>query len=286
MADDIVLSSSSWRVAYKQLLDEQNKVQKDYPRMLRLACHLTQNYSRSLGHNVWDIYECLFISALDCNQNDKANAALSILKTRFPKSMRVMILEGMFLEAQGLNDDALKLYNQMSENEPTNRESQRRKVAVYKSKGDPKMAIQVLSEFLSTFMDEKDGWLELCDLYISQIDIKSAGYCMEEMILTNPMNFLYHLKFAEICYTRGDKFWDISAKHYAKVLTLNKNCTRALYGLLLTLTGINRSSRQGLPNNEKILLEWVISKLKKQYTDAKNNTGLKMLQGLLTYFHY
>ena len=47
-------------------------------------------------------------------------------------------------------------------------------------------------------MTDFEGWMELCDLYISQLDYSKACYCMEELIMSNPHNHLFYQKFAEV----------------------------------------------------------------------------------------
>ena len=43
-----------------------------------------------------------------------------------------------------------------------------------------------------------EGWLELCDLYLSQCDYEKAAFCAEELIVNNPNNHLYHQRYAEV----------------------------------------------------------------------------------------
>jgi hypothetical protein len=33
-------------------------------------------------------------------------------------------------------------------------------------------------------MPDFEGWMELCDLYLSQLDYSNACYCMEELIMS------------------------------------------------------------------------------------------------------
>ena len=49
---------------------------------------------------------------------------------------------------------------------------------------------------------DQDAWNELCDLYLSEQEYAKAAFCMEELILQNPHNHLFHLRFAEIKYTQ------------------------------------------------------------------------------------
>lgn len=51
-------------------------------------------------------------------------------------------------------------------------------------------------------MIDQDAWNELCDLYLLEQEYAKAAFCMEELILQNPHNHLFHLRFAEIKYTQ------------------------------------------------------------------------------------
>lgn len=278
------LIASNWRSVYSDLQEQQRKPHKDYPAILTLASHLITRHSRGLGQNVWAVYESIVVASLDCNQFDIAKSALGKLSARFPRSTRVLVLQGMLLEAQGMEEEALSLYQEVIENEPMNRESRRRKVAVYKSKGQPKLAMQELCSYLARFLGDIEAWLELAELYTVEFDLNQAGYCVEEVILTNPLNYLYHLKYAEICYSRGEDYWDSAAKHYTKVLTLNRDCVRALYGVILTFYAIMKFSKQNLQTKESSLVEWARGRLVEVYTSAGNEMGTKMLRNTLGYF--
>lgn len=41
--------------------------------------------------------------------------------------------------------------------------------------------------------------MELCDLYLAVQDYTKAAFCIEELIMSNPHNHLYHQKLAEVC---------------------------------------------------------------------------------------
>lgn len=50
-------------------------------------------------------------------------------------------------------------------------------------------------------MSDQEGWHELCNLFLSEGDYAKAAFCMEELILHNPHNHLYHQRLGEIRYT-------------------------------------------------------------------------------------
>ena len=47
-------------------------------------------------------------------------------------------------------------------------------------------------------MTDFEAWMELCDLYLSQQDYTKAAFCVEELLMSNPHNHLYHQKYAEV----------------------------------------------------------------------------------------
>lgn len=51
-------------------------------------------------------------------------------------------------------------------------------------------------------MVDQEGWQELSNLYLLEGEYAKSAYCMEEMILHNSQNHLYHQRHAEIRYTQ------------------------------------------------------------------------------------
>ena len=52
--------------------------------------------------------------------------------------------------------------------------------------------------FVCRFMTDYEAWNELCDLYLSLHDYANAAFCIEELIMSNPHNHLYHQKYADV----------------------------------------------------------------------------------------
>jgi len=51
-------------------------------------------------------------------------------------------------------------------------------------------------------MVDQEGWQELSNLYLLEGEYAKSAYCMEEMILHNSQNHLYHQRHADIRYTQ------------------------------------------------------------------------------------
>lgn len=50
-------------------------------------------------------------------------------------------------------------------------------------------------------MSDHEAWMELADLYLAEQDYNKAAFCVEELILFNPHNHLYHQRYAEVSYS-------------------------------------------------------------------------------------
>lgn len=62
-------------------------------------------------------------------------------------------------------------------------------------------------------MTDYESWNELCDLYLTQHDYTNAAFCLEELIMSNPHNHLYHQKYADVSINAL-----IKAKQYHYIL--------------------------------------------------------------------
>ena len=110
------------------------------------------------------------------------------LDVKFPGSPRVDKLRGLRLEALGKYDDALTLYNALLEADLTNvvrayipsvfprspifAPSQpiwKRKISLLRSLGRIHQATESLVKYLDTFYGDPEGWLELADIYTSNV---------------------------------------------------------------------------------------------------------------------
>lgn len=78
---------------------------------------------------VFGYYENIITAALDHGDYDTADKYLRILVDRFPQSSRVKRLLGMAQEAQGDYSSALKIYDEILTETPTNLLVLKRKVS-------------------------------------------------------------------------------------------------------------------------------------------------------------
>ena len=76
-----------------------------------------------------------------------------------------------------------------------------------------------------------------------------AAFCIEELVLINPMSYIYHIRAGDIAYTLGmsersgsNEQLLIARKYFAHALELKPdNNLRALYGVLLVCSALRDS---------------------------------------------
>ncbi|KAI9599221.1 hypothetical protein BDF19DRAFT_430491 [Syncephalis fuscata] len=178
---------------YRQRCDGPPDLVVQYGEQLMLA-----GYTSHLGDEVWAFYEQLFVAALHTARWSLAQSCLDALTARFPGSMRVGRLEGMLHEAKGNTEVASNLYAALLETDETNMLAAKRHIAILKQKGRIQDAITALVAFLDIYHSDQEGWMELCELYLSECMYAQAIFCMEEVIVMQPQNPGFHLKYAEV----------------------------------------------------------------------------------------
>ncbi|KAG0738412.1 hypothetical protein G6F57_008351 [Rhizopus arrhizus] len=186
---------------------------------------IDDNYTSKLGDQVWPFYEQVTIAALDTQNMTLANDRFTESSFRFRR------LLGMRYEAQGLLDEAQEVYDSILQEDETNLLASKRQIALLKTKHKESEMVDALTKYLDTYYDDCEAWLELCEVYASKHMYEQAAFCCEEMILLQPSNHIFYLKYAEICYTMHQ--FPLALKHYCKVLDLCTDHVRALYGLHL-----------------------------------------------------
>lgn len=137
----------------------------------------------------------------------------------------------MRYEAQGLLDEAQEVYDSILKEDETNLLASKRQIALLKARRKDHELMEALTSYLDTYYDDCEAWLELCEVYASKYMYEQAAFCCQEMILLQPSNHIFYLKYAEICYTMNQ--YEMALKYYCKVLELCTDHVRALYGLHL-----------------------------------------------------
>jgi ER membrane protein complex subunit 2 len=61
----------------------------------------------------------------------------------------------------------------------------KRKIAMLIAQGERHEAIRQLNDYLETFINDPEAWLELSELYLQEADYARAAFCFEELLLAN-----------------------------------------------------------------------------------------------------
>jgi len=241
----------------------------------------------SLGNEKYLVLEQVCFAALDCYRLSLAEYCLKVLLKEFPGSLRVHKYHAMQLEALEMYDEALEVLDSIIKRDETNAAPRKRKVAIFKARGQIPEAIKELTEYLKKFMSDQEAWHELCDLYLQEQEYGKAAICIEELILHNPHNHLLHQRYAEIKYSQGGFDNLLLAKAYfCQAIKLNPNNIRALYGLLLTTNNIALSPKYPVLKKKELikLSEWAANEIDRQYKSKipADEKDTKCIEGLLS----
>ncbi|KAI9313869.1 TPR-like protein [Dichotomocladium elegans] len=214
-----------------QILRTTNERRSEYVAALG-ARLIREKYITKLNDQAWPLYEQITIAALDVGDYDLAKHCLAELEARFGEnSLRLQRLKGMRLEAEGKLTEAQAIYDSILERDPTHMLASKRQIVLLKERNKHDEAIEALTKYLDTYYDDQEAWAELCNMYLAEHHYEQAGFCCEELIILQPANHIWYLKYAEILYTMGQHA--LALKHYCKVLELCEDHVRALYGLHL-----------------------------------------------------
>uniref|UniRef100_A0A914CFB7 ER membrane protein complex subunit 2 n=1 Tax=Acrobeloides nanus TaxID=290746 RepID=A0A914CFB7_9BILA len=196
--------------------------------------HVLSRYASSLKDELWPVLEQVAISSLDSARYELAIECLMHLNKRFPKSTRVTKLQAMRLEALRDFKNAELLYEKLIKTDESNTFYRKRKIAMLIAQGERHEAIRQLNDYLETFINDPEAWLELSELYLQEADYARAAFCFEELLLANPQNSLYLRRIAEIRYTLGGtENVELARAYYEHAVKCNNSDARALYGVIL-----------------------------------------------------
>lgn len=250
---------------------------------------------RDLGDERWMILEQVAVAAMDVGRTDIVTDCLGQLRANFdPKSFRVRRLEAMRAEMLEKWDLAHDILDQILEEDNSNSQARKRKIAIHRAQGENIKAINDLNTYLEDFMNDGEAWMELCDLYVLEQDYTKAAFCCEELILQNPHNHLYYQKYAEIKYTHGGlENIAVAKTYYCHAIKVYPGNMRALYGLLLIVTQLSSSPKVKAQEKAEHIktLNWVTKQIVRNYeskltedkavlSDAQRNEIQALVGGL------
>jgi len=196
---------------------------------------LIKHYKSKLAEEeLWLVYEQVAVAAMECNSLSTAANLIKQILQKFPGSIRARRLQGMYYEAVGRDERAEEIYKLVIGEEPSNEIIAKRMVAMQRGRGDLTGAIATLRQYLDHYMNDRESWEELADLYLEACMYRQAAFCYEELITFLPGSANYCIRYADILMTIGGQSHVRAARaYYSKAVALSQGkSVRALMGLL------------------------------------------------------
>lgn len=225
---------------------------------------LLSKKSGKLGNEVWAVMEQVFLAACIAGHDEWRDYCLKALVHKWPNSLRVERLKGIYQESVEDYTEAKNIYNKILADKPEDTLTHKRLIAMYKQRGKINEAIEKINSYLETFSTDADVWHELAELYIEAGSLSRAVYCFEELMLANPRSMYHILTYAELLYSVGD--YELSRKYFCLASYLDGNNVRALWGLLAVNMALGEKDKQ----NEKLIQmqSFGCDKLRSMYKDV------------------
>mmetsp|Transcript_1754 Transcript_1754/g.2416 ORF Transcript_1754/g.2416 Transcript_1754/m.2416 type:complete len:296 (+) Transcript_1754:172-1059(+) len=183
--------------------------------------------------------EQVCLAALDIQDHTLAEKCLSQLRLVTGKeAIRFRMLLARCLEAAGEGEEALAIYDDVLKTHPANLLAMKRKYCLAE---EPQERMELLNQYLEQNSSDAAAWYEMCQLRKELGDFRGAAYCMEEVILSSPMDAPAHVELAECFASCGE--YRLARKHMAQALELDATNTRAMFGLVMASNGFLESVR-------------------------------------------
>mmetsp|Transcript_6370 Transcript_6370/g.10781 ORF Transcript_6370/g.10781 Transcript_6370/m.10781 type:complete len:293 (+) Transcript_6370:196-1074(+) len=245
------------------------------------GCSLLSNCPRKLGNDVWTVMEQVFLAATEMGSTEWRDYCIKHLSKKFPTSIRVERLKGIYKESQGDWQEANNIYKKILTDKPEDTMTRKRMIAMYKQRGKIPEAIEEINKYLETFSTDAEVWHELAELYIEAGSLTRALYCFEELILANSRSMYYILTYAELLYSTASSTsdYELARKYFSLASYLDGDCLRALWGLV----AVNMVLAEKDKSNDKLVQmnTFALDRLKSTYKNAGGSHG-KVAVGLIT----
>ena len=181
------------------------------------------------------IIEQLLLAASDIQNVALAKQCIEILKKKFTEdSTRLVRVLALCLESIGDYTQAMISYHQQISENISNTFAMKRTYCVLRSQvGKETQAHTHLSNYLMKFPGDASAWYEMYERCLEFGDFHSAAYCLEELVLSQPLDSKLHCKLGELYATLGGlDNMKLARKHLAQALDLQPDSKRAIYSLI------------------------------------------------------
>lgn len=215
--------------------------------------------------------EEFFYASIELKQLDWSQVFLTPLAQSYPKSIKTMRQMAMMFEASNNTFKAQELYLEILQGTPEDANTMKRLISLYKNNDMVNDAISMLNKYLEINQCDEEAWSELCDIYLNRQNFAKAAYCMEEVLASNPLNYMNNIRYAEIIFSvamansNNLSQLETCRKYFSHGLVMidqldqkkvNINVTRALWGLIKvcrTIQSVQSQKDKADPKNGQVL---------------------------------
>ncbi|KFM26934.1 ER membrane protein complex subunit 2 [Auxenochlorella protothecoides] len=256
----------------------------DSEAVARYGSTILRKYARKLNQTeLWLIHEQTAQAAMDSHNEPLALSISQNVLARFPKGARGSRLAGMLGESAGRTSEATQLYAKELELDPQNALILKRSVAMHKGQGNIPAALAALHTYLASNQLDWGAWEEAAELYIQAQLYQQAVFCLEEVLLHQPIALGTHLLLADTLCTLGGTPNLLTARtHYSAVVELSGGrSARALYGLTYVAAQLGADRKAGKGGEEAELGQVAARALTQLYQREAPEAEQAMLAGML-----
>jgi tetratricopeptide (TPR) repeat protein len=179
----------------------------------------------------FDIYEQMFMAALELNHAVLAKTYLDLILERFPceNSCRSSTLSGMYHQGQEEWALAMEFYDKALEIDECFALALKKKIGCLIDQDKMQEAVQKLVEYVDIYMQDTEAWTQLAKLYTLHGKYAEAAFCFEELLIHRPQDPFYQTRYADLQVLNGELM--VAIKYYCYTIKHCEDHTRSLYGL-------------------------------------------------------
>lgn len=217
-----------------------NKIKQNNESKLFYFCYINQfleKYNSKLSQKKYIYLEKLYEISIDLKLIKFSSSILSSFKSYFgSNNEKIKHLDANLMEISNKDlNIALSIYSNLFKN---NQYSQRDlKDYIYLKKLDFSYCdlrgyIDILNEYLKVYCDDVEIWEELAEIYISTLNYQKAIFCLEEIILFTPHDYLLYLRIGELLNSLNSVESSLQALDYYSKSILIRPTLKAFWGII------------------------------------------------------
>ena len=242
-------------------------------------------YKSSLGYDGYPFLEKLFYISLELKRYETANQIINSIYKDFGGEKKIirMIAEKNELDPKSDISLSLEKYKQLMLFNQEDKESIKRYLMFMKfnlKTEDIKGYIDKWNEYLKVYMDDEEAWNELAEVYLMCNNYSKAIYCLEELLLHNPMNYLTYMKIGDIYASLGNTDACKNGLKYYSQAALITPTPKAFLGIAHCVNCIYKVEKK-LDDQTKALVRIAKTQIKNMYAISPfDDFGIEMVYDL------